>query len=78
MRLDMDETKLIVASLEMMQRMIRDDSSVNRFEKEKVYKTVREIKHKFNNAIFCGRETTILTPDGALNPDGRDIGDPFR
>lgn len=73
MQLTEDELKLIVAALAYMTRNVRDDSNLRPSEKEKVYKVAEAIRNKFHNAIFYGRNVTILTPDGALNPDGENI-----
>ena len=73
MQLDLQETKLIAAALEMMVRLVRDDGSMSKAEREEVRTVAERIKRKFHNAIFCAGRTTILTPDGALNPNGEDI-----
>lgn len=59
-----DEVKLMVASLEMMTRLIRDDVSVNKTEKEKVFRTADDIRRKFHNAYFHDPRLVIVDPDG--------------
>lgn len=64
LKLTEDEVKLIVASLEMMGRLIRDDSSVNAAERQKVFRTADDIKRKFHNAYFADPRGVIVDPDG--------------
>lgn len=89
MQLTGDEIKLIVASLEMMQRLIRDDSGVSKSERRKVERVATEIKRKFHNAIFTKgsaiilperavNDDSILTPDGAINPTGKTPENPYK
>ena len=64
LKLTEDEVKLIIASLVMMERLIRDDSNVNPLEKKKVYDTAADIRRKFHNAYFADPRCVIVDPDG--------------
>ena len=64
LQLDQDEIKLIIASIEMMGRLIREDSGVSAAEKQKVYDTGDRIKRKFHNAYFHDPRLVIVDPDG--------------
>lgn len=60
----LEEITLIVAALEMMGRLTRDDTSLKQSEKEKVYAVADDIKRKFHNAYFHDPRMVIVDPDG--------------
>jgi len=64
LKLTEDEVKLIVAALVMMERLIRDDSSVTPLERKKVYDTAADIRRKFHNAYVVDPRLVIVDPDG--------------
>lgn len=64
MKLSEDEVRLIVASIEMMTRLVRDDSSLSVIEKKKTFDVADDIRRKFHNAYFADPRGVIVDPDG--------------
>lgn len=64
MKLSEDEVKLIVASIEMMTRLVRDDSNLSLLEKKKTFDVADDIRRKFHNAYFADPRGVIVDPDG--------------